>query len=36
VGFNPNRVHRRSNWDYVYVGAAVAIAIALVLWAFFA
>jgi hypothetical protein len=35
MGFNPHRQHRRSNFDYVMVGAAFAVCIALVLWAMF-
>ena len=34
MGFNPERQHRRSPWDLVFVGAALLIAAALVLWAF--
>ncbi len=34
MGFNPDRQHRRSPWDVVFVGAALAVAAALVLWAF--
>lgn len=33
VGYNPYRTHRRSPADYVMVGAALVICIALVLWA---
>jgi uncharacterized membrane protein YcjF (UPF0283 family) len=33
VGFNPERRHRRSWWDVVFVGAALAVSVALVLWA---
>ena len=33
VGFNPNRVHRRSPFDYVMVGAALVICLGLVIWA---
>ena len=36
MGFNPNRTHRRSNWDYLYVGSALVIALVVVLWAFLA
>lgn len=36
MGFNPHRTHRRSIWDYVFVGSAILVAAALVLWAFFA
>jgi hypothetical protein len=35
MGFNPHRQHRRSSADYVMVGAAVVICLALVLWAAF-
>jgi len=34
VGFDPNRTHRRRNSDYVFVAAAILVAVALVLWAF--
>jgi hypothetical protein len=34
MGFNPHRVQRRSNWDYVFVGAAIAVCAALLVWAF--
>ena len=34
MGFNPERQHRRSPWDLVFVGAALLTAAALVLWAF--
>jgi len=34
MGFNPDRQQRRSPWDVVFVGAALAVAAALVLWAF--
>lgn len=33
MGFNPHRIHRRSNADYLMVGLAVAVCLALVLWA---
>ena len=33
VGFNPHRQHRRSPADYLMVGAAAAVLIALVVWA---
>ena len=36
MGFNPHRTHRRSIWDFVFVGSAIVVAAALVLWAFFA
>ena len=35
MGFNPHRQHRRSPLDYVMVGAALAVCLALVVWAFF-
>jgi hypothetical protein len=35
MGFNPFRQHRRSTADYVLVVAAMAVIVALVLWAFF-
>ena len=34
MGLNPHRQHRRSPWDYVFVGAAVAVALGLLAWAF--
>jgi hypothetical protein len=34
MGFNPQRQHRRSSFDYVMVGAALAVCLALVVWAF--
>lgn len=34
MGFNPDRQHRRSPWDLVFVGAALVVAGALVAWAF--
>ncbi len=34
MGFNPNRQHRRSPWDYVFVAAALVAAAAVVAWAF--
>ena len=34
VGFDPQRKHQRSNFDYWYVGAALVLCAALVLWAF--
>lgn len=34
VGMNPYRPHRRTPADYVLVVAAVAVCIALVVWAF--
>jgi len=35
MGFNPFRQHRRSYADYVLVGLAVVVCVALVLWALF-
>ena len=35
MGFNPNRQHRRSNLDYVYVAAGSVAVLALIVWAFF-
>ena len=35
MGLDPTRQHRRSRFDYWYVAAGLAVAIALVLWAFF-
>ena len=35
MGFNPHRRHRRSPLDYVMVGAALAVCVGLVIWAFF-
>jgi hypothetical protein len=35
MGFNPHRPHRRSPVDYVMVGAALAVCLALVVWALF-
>jgi hypothetical protein len=35
VGFDPTRRHRRSPLDYVMVGAALAVCVALVAWAVF-
>jgi hypothetical protein len=34
MGFNPHRQQRRSPLDYVMVGAALAVCVALVVWAF--
>jgi hypothetical protein len=34
MGLNPHRQQRRSPWDYVFVGAAVVIALGLLVWAF--
>jgi len=33
MGFNPQRVHRRSPFDYVLVAAALVICAGLILWA---
>jgi hypothetical protein len=33
MGFNPNRTHRRSPWDYVFVGAALLAAAGVLVWA---
>lgn len=33
MGFNPHRVRQRTPADYVMVGAALAVCVALVLWA---
>jgi hypothetical protein len=33
VGFNPDRKHRRSNWDYVFVAAALLAAAGVLVWA---
>ena len=35
MGFNPHRQYRRSNADYVLVGAALLICLLLLVWAFF-
>ncbi len=35
MGFNPEHQHRRSPWDVVIVGAALAVCAGLVLWACF-
>jgi hypothetical protein len=35
VGFDPTRKHRRSNFDYFYVGAGLLVCVALVVWALF-
>lgn len=35
VGLNPFRQHRRSTADYVLMAAALAVILAMVLWAFF-
>lgn len=34
MGFDPNRVHRRSPLDYVMVAACLVVVAALVAWAF--
>ncbi len=34
MGMNPHHQHRRSRWDYVYVGAALVVALAVLAWAF--
>jgi len=34
MGFNPHRTHRRSAWDYVFVASGIAVAAALLVWAF--
>lgn len=34
VGFDPTRKHRRTNFDYMFVGFAILVCAALVLWAF--
>jgi len=33
MGFNPQRTHRRSPWDYVFVGSALLITAGLLVWA---
>jgi hypothetical protein len=33
VGFNPTRKHKRTNFDYFYVAAALLVCLALVAWA---
>jgi hypothetical protein len=35
MGFDPHRPHRRTPADYVMVAAALAVCVALVLWAAF-
>lgn len=35
MGFDPQRQHRRTNFDYWFVAAAVVVCICLVVWAFF-
>jgi len=34
MGMNPHHQHRRSNWDYVYVAAAMVVALGVLAWAF--
>jgi hypothetical protein len=36
MGFNPNRKHRRRPSDYLFVGAALVVAVVLVAWALLA
>lgn len=33
MGFNPNRVQKRSPWDYVFVAAALIAAALVLAWA---
>jgi hypothetical protein len=33
MGFNPERQHRRSPWDIVFVASALVVAAGLVIWA---
>jgi hypothetical protein len=33
VGLNPFRQHKRSNFDYAFVAAALVVCVLLVLWA---
>jgi hypothetical protein len=35
MGFNPHRQYRRTNADYLMVGAAVVACVLLLLWALF-
>lgn len=35
MGFNPQRKHRSSWWDYLFVGAAFVVAAVLLAWAMF-
>lgn len=35
VGFDPRRQHKKSSFDYWFVGTAVVVCILLVVWAFF-
>ena len=34
MGFDPNRKHQRSTFDYFFVAGAIIVCIALVAWAF--
>lgn len=34
MGMNPHHQHRRSNWDYVFVAAALLLALGVLVWAF--
>lgn len=34
MGMNPHHQHRRSNWDYLFVGAAIVAVVGVVAWAF--
>jgi hypothetical protein len=34
MGFDPNRKHQRSTFDYFFVAGAIIICVLLVLWAF--
>ncbi len=36
MGFNPFRAQTRKSSDYVFVGAALVVVVALLAWAFFA
>jgi hypothetical protein len=36
MGFNPQRQHARSNWDYVLVASALIVCLAILAWAVFA
>jgi hypothetical protein len=35
VGYNPYRKYKASRFDYAFVAAALLVAVALVIWAFF-
>jgi hypothetical protein len=35
MGFDPSRRHRRTSFDYWYVGAGLIVVIALLAWALF-